>query len=186
MTWNVRSLTLIVLPTLMWRAETTPAIGRADLGVAEIELRQVACGFQPLHFVARVVDGRGGDELAVEQLQRALIFALELAQVHFGLLQLEAQAVAIETGQELSRLHTVAFLDEDLADFAGDLGDHRRFLVGLQRRCAGVDGEHLAAGGHVDLDRNRRRGALSAVLGRALAAAVQSEGRNPDQQRNGR
>ena len=26
-TWKVRSLTLMVLPTLMWRAETTPAMG---------------------------------------------------------------------------------------------------------------------------------------------------------------
>ena len=159
---------------------------RADFRVADIQLRQIARRLEPLHFGASVVDGGRGDELAIEQLQRALVLALELAQVHFGLLQLEAQAIAIEAGEHLSGLHRVAFLDQDLADFARDLRDDSRFLVGLQRRRAGVDGEHLAAGGHLDLHGNRGRGALLGVLGRALAAAVQGDDRNPDQQRTGR
>ena len=159
---------------------------RADFRVAEIQLRQVARRLEPFHLGAGVVDCRRGDELAVEQLQRALVLALELAQVHFGLLQLEAQAIAVEAREHLAVLHDVAFLDQDLADFAADLGDDRGFLVRLQRRCARVHGEHLAAGGQLDLHRNGGCGALRAVLGRALAAAVQGEGRKPDQQRSGR
>ena len=84
-TRNVRSLTLIVLPTLMWRAETTPANGARISRVAEIQLRQVVGGFSAVEFVADVLDAPADTtSLAVEQLHWRLIFALELAQVRLG------------------------------------------------------------------------------------------------------
>src|SRR6185436_314133 len=101
---------------------------RANLRVADIELRKIARGLEPLHFGAGVVDGLGSHELAIEQLQRPLVLAIELAEVHFGLLQFEAQAIAIQARQHLPGLHAIAFLDQDLADFAADLGDDGRFL----------------------------------------------------------
>ncbi len=157
-----------------------------DFRVADVELCQVARRLEPLHFRAGVVDCRGRHELAIEELQRALVFAFELAQVHFRLLQLEAQAIAVQASQDLSGLHGVAFLHQELADFTRDLRDYGRFLVRLQRRCAGVNGEHLATRGHFDLHRNRRCGAVSSTLGGPLAAAVQGEEGNTDQQRTGR
>jgi len=60
----------------------------------------------------------------------------------------------IENGEELTRFHVVAFLDEDAADFTADLRDDFGVGLGVESGSAAVHREHLAANRHGHFDWN--------------------------------
>ena len=159
---------------------------RTDLRVAEFELRRSRAAFSHSISERALSTADSRPALAAQQLERALILALELAEVRFGLLQLEAQPIAIETGEHLAGLHASPSSTRISRTSPPTLAT----TVASWSACRGAVPAYTESisprSGPIDLHGNARRGRLCGVLGRALAAAIQREGRNGDQQRNGR
>ncbi len=84
----------------------------------------------------------------------------------------ESQLPIIENGEELTRFHVVAFLDQDAADFAAHLGDDLGVGLGFQRGGPAVHREHLATNGPGDFDRDGGVGGCLGVLFQAAALAA--------------
>jgi hypothetical protein len=90
--------------------------------------------------------------------------------------------------EHLSRLHLIAFLDEDVADFAAHLGDYFGVGFRLERRGAAVHREHLASRGLGNFNRYRRfrLGLVVLFAGRLFArdsipgTSAQREGEGDD------
>ena len=55
------------------------------------------------------------------QFHLAIVIALELGERGARLRRLQSQLAIIELREHLAGAHTIAFLDEDSADFAADL-----------------------------------------------------------------
>jgi hypothetical protein len=93
-----------------------------------------------------------------------------------------SQQVAIEAGEELARAHRLTFLGQQGAYFTANLGDHRSLAIGLERRGAGIDGEHFGAhgGAHFHGDGNGLGRFVIRRLAVGLVAAA-AEGPRGDQ-----
>ena len=71
------------------------------------------------------------------QLEVAVVIALQLAHRRLVEGDLEAQLVAVETGQDLAGLHALALVGHHLADLALDLRHHEGLALGFHRRGSG-------------------------------------------------
>ena len=75
-----------------------------------------------------------------------MIVTLRLSQVGLRLHQFEAQPVAIQAGKDLFASYLIAFLDQDLTDFAGNFGDDASLSIRLDGCRSGIHRIDISAG----------------------------------------
>ena len=126
----------------------------ANLAVRQVELGDVVGRDLVVEVELETFECAGRHQTLVVQLHLALEIPLGLAARGARLRRLQPQLAIIELREHLARTHVIAFLHEQAAHFAADLGDH--FGVGLRFECGGaaVHRQHFAAHRLGDFDGN--------------------------------
>ena len=125
---------------------------RADRAVRKIELRDVVRGALIVEIVFEVLEGAGGYQSLLVQLDLSIEVTLGLGECGARLGGLQPQLPIVELREHLAGAHAIAFLDEDLAYLTAHLGDDFGIGLGFESRRAAVHGEHLSAYGPGDFD----------------------------------
>ena len=118
---------------------------RPDFRIAVLQSGEVVRGLECFRFVFDFLEVSGADQAFFLQIDVALVVALRLSQIGLGLLQFEAQAVAVETSEHLPASYVIAFFDENLTDFTGDLRNDLSLSERLDWRRARVHRINIGA-----------------------------------------
>jgi hypothetical protein len=128
---------------------------RANLAIREAQPGEIVGGALVVEVVFQALERPGGHQPLLMQLDLAIEIALGLGKRRASLCCLQSQLPVVELREQLTGFDAIAFLDEQPANLAADLGDHLGIGFRFQGGRAAVCGEHLAAHGRGDLHRDR-------------------------------
>ena len=118
-------------------------------------LQLIAC-VKRIHIELQAFENRGAYKTALVKLNISLVRFACFLEIGLCLKHLQAQAVAVQTGQYLSFFNLVTFLDQNLDNFARNARKHRRLGIRSDRSRGLIGSEYVRYLRRRNFNRQRR------------------------------